>query len=86
MVVRLVVMLVDAGATAATMAAEFVVCSDENRVSALGADTMVRLMLFLGTLGAEQAGCNTGLQTLFFLKGSLSFGDVSCPCEASSSS
>ena len=54
MVVRLVVMLVDAGATAATMAAEFVVCSDENRVSALGADTMVRLMLFRGNLGARR--------------------------------
>ena len=42
------------GAPAATMAAEFVVCSDENRVSALGADTMVRLMLFRGNLGARR--------------------------------
>ena len=53
MVVRLVVMLVDA-APAATMAAECVVSGDENRVSALGPDAMVRLMFLLGTLGARR--------------------------------
>ena len=53
MVVRLVVMLVDA-APAATMAAECVVSGDENAVSALGPDAMVRLMFLLGTLGARR--------------------------------